>query len=109
LPERVRLDSRLGARLRALTGVARVVPDVSFPVAIVRDHRPVAIGVQPAGHGWISAQLTPFRLRKGGAPRGPREGAVAAALAPRTGTRVGERVGDRVRGPVGPVCLLRSA
>src|SRR5262249_1249364 len=59
LPERARLDSRLIARLRGLPGVASVVSDVSFPVAMVRDHRPLATGARPAGHGWSSAQLTP--------------------------------------------------
>jgi putative ABC transport system permease protein len=99
LPERARLDSRLIARLRGLPGVARVVPDVSFPVAMVRDHRPFAIGGRPAGHGWSSAQLTPFHLREGGsAPRGPREVVFDTALAARTGTRVGDRVELVVRG-----------
>src|SRR5262249_56456355 len=86
LPERARLDSRLIARLRGLPGVARVVPDVSFPVAMVRDHRPLAIGARPAGHGWSSAELTPFHLREGGsAPHGPREVVFDTALAARTG------------------------
>src|SRR5262249_46359586 len=86
LPERARLDSRLIARLRGLPGVARVVPDVSFPVAMVRDHRPLTIGARPAGHGWSSAQLTPFHLREGGsAPHGPREVVFDTALAARTG------------------------
>src|SRR5262245_30022203 len=100
LPERARLDSRLVARLRALPGVARVVPAVSCPVAPVRDRPPIAIGAQPAGHGWISAQLTPFRLRKGSAPRAAREVVVDAALAARTGTRVGDRLELAVRGRV---------
>src|SRR5262245_22264692 len=98
LPERARLDSGLVARLRALPRVARVVPDVSLPVAIVRDHRSVAIGAQPAGHGWISAQLTPFRLRKGSAPRGLRQVVFDRALAARTGARVGDRLELAVRG-----------
>src|SRR5262249_5334471 len=98
LPERARLRSRLIARLRGLPGVARVVPDVSFPVAIVRDHRPLAIGARPAGHGWSSAQLTPFHLREGGAPQGPREAVFDTALAARTGTRGGNRVELVVRG-----------
>src|SRR5262249_6888325 len=100
LAERARLDSRLIGRLRALPRVARVVPDVSFPVAIVRDHRPVAIGAQPAGHGWISRQLTPFRLQEGSAPQGPRDVVVDRALAARTGTRVGDRPELVVRGRV---------
>jgi putative ABC transport system permease protein len=100
LPERARLDSRLIAGLRALPGVARVVPDVSFPVAIVRDHRPIAIGAQPAGHGWISAQLAPFGLRNGNAPQGPREVVFNSALAARTGTLVGDRLELAVRGHV---------
>ena len=97
LPERNRLDSHLVARLRALPGVAGVVPDVSFPVAILRGHRPLAIGAQPLGHGWSSAQLTPYRLRKGSAPRGPRDVVFDTALAARTGTRVGDRVELAVR------------
>jgi putative ABC transport system permease protein len=100
LPERRRLDSNLAARLRTVPGIARVVPDVSFPVAIVRDHRPIAIGAQPAGHGWISAQLTPFRLRKGRGPQGPREVVVDTALAARTGIRMGDRLELAIRGLV---------
>src|SRR5262249_1972962 len=92
LPERTRIDSHLVARVRALPGVAKAVPDVSFPVAIIRDHRPIAIGARPVGHGWISAQLTPYRLRHGSAPEGRREVVFSEALAARTGTRVGDRL-----------------
>src|SRR5262249_55168213 len=96
--ERARLDASLVSRLRVLPGVAKVVPDVFFPVAIVRHQRAIASGAQLAGHGWSSAQLTPFRLRPGNVPRGPAEGVLDAALAARARAQVGDRLELAVRG-----------
>jgi putative ABC transport system permease protein len=98
LPERVRLHSRLVSRLGAVPGVTRAVPDVSFPVTVVRDRRPLAIDPQPIGHGWVSAQLTPYRLRAGRPPRTPAEVVLDAALARSIGIAVGESLDLSIQG-----------
>src|SRR5215469_4327812 len=54
LAERDRIGSRLTAAIAAVPGVARTVPDVSFPVTALRGGQPA--GVPPVqGHGWSSA------------------------------------------------------
>jgi ABC-type lipoprotein release transport system permease subunit len=98
LPERARLDSHHVSRLESLPGVTRAVPDVSFPVTVVRDRLPLALDLPLDGHGWISAQLTPFRLQEGRAPRGAREVVLDVALAGSTGTRVGDSLALAIRG-----------
>ncbi len=80
LPERVRLDSTLPARIEAVPGVADAVGDVSFPATL-------AGATTTTGHGWASAALTPYPLRAGSAP-GPGQVVLGAAA----GHRVGERV-----------------
>ncbi|SDX25222.1 putative ABC transport system permease protein [Amycolatopsis xylanica] len=56
LPEKVRLDASLVAKLRAVPGVEQVVADISFPAG------------HAVGHGWSSAALTPYTLTSGTAP-----------------------------------------
>ncbi|MGH3878355.1 MAG: FtsX-like permease family protein [Actinophytocola sp.] len=80
LPERVRLDTGLVAKIESVPGVATAVGDVSFPATL-------AGGEPTTGHGWASAALTPYSLRAGSAP-GPGEVVLDAAG--------GHRVGDRV-------------
>ncbi len=77
LPERVRLDAGLVAKIESVPGVAAAVGDVTFPAVVE--------GATADGHGWASAALTPTRLTAGHAP-GPGE----VVLGP--GHRVGERV-----------------
>ena len=77
-------------RAAAVSGVARAVPDVTFPVgAWSADGRRLGSAATLRGHGWASAQLTPYRLTAGHEPAGPRE-VVADA-------RLGLRVGHTVR------------
>ena len=87
-----RLPAAAVARARSIRGVARAVGDISFAVGIwdARGRRleaPDATRVR--GHGWTSAELTPYRLSEGRAPRGAHD-VVADA-------RLGVRVGQAVR------------
>lgn len=101
LPERARLDSGLVARLESLPGVTTALPDVSFPVMVVRDGPVLPPDVQVLGHGWASARLTPYQLASGRPPRSPDEVVMDAALAALAGARAGDRVELAVRGDSG--------
>lgn len=82
LPERDRIGASLTAAIAAVPGVARTVPDVSFPVTVLRGGQPA--GVPPVeGHGWSSAQLTPYRLASGRAPAAPGDVVLDQRLADR--------------------------
>jgi putative ABC transport system permease protein len=82
LVEQVRLDTDLVSTLDSVPGVAAAVGDVTFPAALD--------GAAPVdGHGWASAELTPYQLRDGAEP-GRGEVVLDAALADE------HAVGDRV-------------
>jgi putative ABC transport system permease protein len=81
LPERDRVSASLATAIAAVPGVARTVPDVSFPVTVLRGGQPAAPPVE--GHGWSSAQLTPYRLAAGRAPAAPGEVVLDQRLADR--------------------------
>jgi putative ABC transport system permease protein len=73
-PERHGVDPTLVARLAAVEGVAKAIPDVSFP-AVVAPGKGIASGQDAdsgnavlAGHAWASAGLTPYKLVAGAAP-----------------------------------------
>jgi putative ABC transport system permease protein len=80
-PERVRLDSSLVARLAAVPGVTRAVPDVSFPATPLRDGRPLVPGT--SGHGWAATSLSADRLVAGSAPRTDSDVVLGATVAKR--------------------------
>lgn len=61
-PERHGVDPALVAELAATEGVAKAIPDVSFPAVVAPGHEALA------GHGWTSAELTPYKLTAGTAP-----------------------------------------
>ncbi|ONI84301.1 hypothetical protein ALI144C_16285 [Actinosynnema sp. ALI-1.44] len=85
LSEDVPLQADLAAKVSAVAGVARVVPDVAFPATLV--------GAGPTtGHNWTSAALAGI---SGGAPQ-PGQVVVPAAA----GKQVGSRVDISVRGRV---------
>jgi putative ABC transport system permease protein len=92
LPEKARLDAGLASRLRGVSEVARVVPDVSVPARLFRGDREVPATKALLAHGWESAPLTPFRLTAGRTPQGADEIVVDAGLAARGNLRPGERV-----------------
>ncbi|CAL9567111.1 hypothetical protein SUDANB58_04761 [Streptomyces sp. enrichment culture] len=100
LSERVRLGQAQVRAVEDVAGVERAVTDVSFPVAVVRDGRPVtplsdgAAGDEhrQLGHGWSSAQLTPYTLTAGARPGAVGDVVLDTGLAERAGADVGDRV-----------------
>ncbi|MFD8495599.1 FtsX-like permease family protein [Amycolatopsis sp. NPDC059657] len=88
LKERIRLDPALVAKIAAVPGVRSVVPDVSFPVTLGKQ----TPGAPLLGHGWDSAQLTPFELKSGQAPQRPNE----IVVDQRAGLKVGDSVDVQV-------------
>ncbi|WP_338697613.1 FtsX-like permease family protein [Streptomyces sp. Q6] len=87
LTERAWIDAGLAERLDRVDGVRAVVPELTFPAAVVG----TGGGTTSWGHAWDSARLTPFTLRSGHAP-GAGEVVLDAAVARAAGKQVGERV-----------------
>ncbi len=82
LPERDRIGAGLTTAIAAVPGVARTVTDVSFGVTVLRGGQPVALP-PVEGHGWSSAQLTPYRLVAGRPPSAPGDVVLDQRLADR--------------------------
>jgi putative ABC transport system permease protein len=84
------LAAAVAARVAAVPGVARAVPDVAFAAGAwdARGHA-LAAAERLRGHGWSSAALTPYRLAAGKAPAGAHD--VVAD------SRLGVRVGQKLR------------
>ena len=61
-PERHGVDPALVAKLASTPGVAKAIPDVSFPAVVAPSNHTLT------GHGWASAELTPYKLTAGTAP-----------------------------------------
>jgi putative ABC transport system permease protein len=76
LPERVPLAADAVDAIRNLPDVARVVVDTTVPLSWG--------GNLLEAHGWSAAQLTPYELRDGRAPRAANEVVVDASTASRT-------------------------
>src|SRR6202042_448720 len=74
-----RLAPGMVSEIGALPGVAHTVADVTFPVTVPRGGQPAGLSVD--GHGWSSAQLTPYRLISGRAPASPGDVVLDANLA----------------------------
>jgi len=95
LQERTRIDARLAHRLGSLPGVARAVPDRTFPTQLIDRHGRIldsgTNGYTP-GHGWSSAELGVLALIEGHPPRGASEVVVDAELTATGPVRVGDRV-----------------
>lgn len=77
LAERAWLPADIAGRLRAVPGVTKVVPEVTFPARTPRG--------TAEGHAWDSAALTPFTLAAGRAPRTDAEVVVDARAGLRPG------------------------
>ncbi|MFG2723374.1 FtsX-like permease family protein [Streptomyces sp. NPDC048416] len=100
LAERVRLDAKQVRAVAAVPGVDKAIADVSFPVAVVHDGRPVtdlsdsatATEHRPLGHGWGSAQLAPYTLTSGSLPGAAGDVVLDTELAGEAGASVGDRV-----------------
>ncbi|HEY3557949.1 MAG TPA: FtsX-like permease family protein [Kribbella sp.] len=65
-PERHRIDPALLTKLAATPGVAKAIPDRSFPAVLTS--KADGSGAVLAGHSWRSAGLTPYTLTSGRAP-----------------------------------------
>jgi putative ABC transport system permease protein len=90
IAERAWLSERLRPRLANVPGVARVVPELTFPA------QPLTAagtsGRTAYGHAWDSAVLTPYRLITGSAPRFDGDLVIDSDLAARARLRPGDRL-----------------
>lgn len=109
LTERVRLPLGLADKIRKVPGVAKVVPDVSFPAQIVGDEGAVSIPGTEMGHSWTSAELAPYTLAQGKAPEQSGQIVLDASTAARTGTQVGSTVQVAVRAGAKPFQVVGIA
>jgi putative ABC transport system permease protein len=98
--ERIRVPVDLADEVAGVPGVARAVPEVSFPAYILVGRTPVPgpHGTPSLGHAWTSAVVTPFRIARGQAPRGEDDIVIDADLARRTGIDVGDTTSAVVGG-----------
>lgn len=94
-PERIRVDTALVERIKAVEGVTDAVTDVSFPAAVLGDEQ---AGAQLTGHGWSSTKLAPYRVEQGKAPSAAGEIALDARFAGQNGVRVGQELRLALRG-----------
>lgn len=91
--ERAWLPAATVDTVRAVPGVQRAVPELTFQaVPLVQGVRDAG-GAKPSyGHAWSSAALTPFTLTEGRAPRSGGELVVDRALAARAGLKPGSEL-----------------
>ncbi|MFJ8039106.1 FtsX-like permease family protein [Kitasatospora sp. NPDC096147] len=80
----------LNARLRALPGVAEVIPDRPFYAQLVLDGRPVGRTERDdrQGNAWSAAALAPYPLRSGRPPAAAGELVAGSSLGVAAGARV---------------------
>ncbi|MFB7457334.1 FtsX-like permease family protein [Streptomyces sp. NPDC056188] len=90
IAERAWLSQSLEGTLAHVTGVARVVPELTF---LAEPSAPGETGGRTAyGHAWDSAALTPYRLTAGNAPKATTDLVVDSWLAGRAHLKVGDRL-----------------
>ena len=87
--ERARVDSSLTARIAAVPGVAKAVPDISFPLSPLKNGASTG---EAEGHAWASAELTPYALKQGSAPSEDNTVVLDESVATATGQSVGGTV-----------------
>src|SRR5215468_10209733 len=97
LPERDRLPLTRAAEIAAVPGAGRTAVDISFPVTVLRGGQPAALP-PIEGHGWSSAQLTPYRLIAGRKPSGPADVVLSQQLATRLNAKTGSTLNVLARG-----------
>src|SRR5215472_9319395 len=97
LPERDRLPLTRATEITAVPGVERTAVDISFPVTVLRGGQPAALP-PIEGHGWSSAQLTPYRLIAGRKPCGPGDVVLSQQLAGRLSAKTGSMLNVLARG-----------
>lgn len=93
MTERVLIDEDLVDAVAKVPGVAKAVADVSFPVTSLAG-RPA----DASGHGWSSAELSPYRLVAGAKPTGSGEVVVDSSTAKKLDVRPGAKLQASVRG-----------
>ncbi|MFB0615386.1 FtsX-like permease family protein [Streptomyces sp. AGS-58] len=90
IAERAWLPAHLRGTLARTPGVARVVPELTFPA---QPSTPAGTGGRTAyGHAWESAALTPYRLTTGSAPEAAGDVVIDGGLAARARLRPGDRL-----------------
>ncbi|MDQ0774073.1 putative ABC transport system permease protein [Streptomyces aurantiacus] len=90
IAERAWLPEDLTARLGAVPGAARVVPELTF---LAQPLTPTGTGGRTAyGHAWDSAALTPYTLATGTPPRAAGDLVVDRYLADRARIEPGDRL-----------------
>ncbi|WLW51782.1 FtsX-like permease family protein [Streptomyces sp. YU58] len=90
IAERAWLSQDLQRAIADTPGVARVVPELTFPAQPLTRS---GTGGRPAyGHSWDSAALTPYRLTRGTAPKAAGDLVVDRELAERAGLEPGDRL-----------------
>jgi putative ABC transport system permease protein len=100
LAERVWLPSSIGARVGTIPG-AIVVIDRTFTVELFRSNRTFideADGKATYGHNWSAAQLTPYEIVSGQAPRSNTDIVLSSGLAAKAALVVGDRIGVQSTG-----------
>ncbi|MCJ0869258.1 ABC transporter permease [Streptomyces sp. AP-93] len=91
--ERAWLPAATVDTVRAVPGVERAVPELTFQAAPLTRGGPGGEGAKPSyGHAWSSAALTPFTLAEGRAPQGGDEVVVDRGLAARAALKPGSEL-----------------
>src|SRR4051794_1778364 len=93
--DKSRVRASVASRLRGIAGVKSVIADRSVYAAAVDRHGRLIKGENGAlsvGHGWESAQLTPYVLTSGHAPTHRSEIVVDEWVASRGAVHVGQRL-----------------
>ncbi|MGY3679269.1 FtsX-like permease family protein [Streptomyces sp. TE33382] len=91
--ERAWLPAATADRVRAVEGVHRVVPELTFLAEPLAGGTTARSADRPSyGHSWTSAPLTPFRLVVGRAPSSADDVVIDRRLAERAGLTAGDRL-----------------
>ena len=112
LAEQVRVSQDVVDAVSKTPGVAKAVPDVSFPAVVLKDGKPVTASSQAfrghstrveadttsLGHGWSSAELAPYKLTAGNEPTAAGQVVIDSESATVAGVQVGQTVDVLVHG-----------
>lgn len=91
--ERAWLPAATVDTVRAVPGVGRAVPELTFQAVPLTAGGPGGEGAKPSyGHAWRSAALTPFTLAEGRAPQGGDEVVIDRGLAARAALKPGSEL-----------------
>jgi putative ABC transport system permease protein len=112
LAEQVRVGQDVVDAVSKTPGVAKAIPDVSFPAVVLSGGKPVSASSQEfrghgsrvetdttsLGHGWSSAELTPYTLVSGAEPTAAGQVVLDTTTASLAGVQVGQSVTVEVHG-----------